>query len=172
MAIDDPYCDVTDVRSIMTIKRSQLDDETLKTIIFDAMSHIDSGLASMYKTPFNLPPHPHVPEKIRWITATLAKCISHNREYDQGEPNETDVGKNCYDRIEQQLEDLRNCAAGLVYHDGTTVPRTGVCPDDSPDPGDDYIPILSNTINDRAIFSLRDIKDRYRRDLDDSARQF
>lgn len=171
MAVDDPYCNVADVRSIMAIKQSELDDETLKTIIFDAMSHINSGLATMYRTPFNIPPHPHVPEKIRWMTATLAKCISHSREYDQGEPNETNVGMNCFDRIEQQLKDLRECKSGLVYNNGDIVPRIGECPDDSPGP-EDYVPILSNTINDDAIFTLHDIKDPYRRDFTDTTRQF
>ena len=154
-----PYCTAIDVRAIMLLQKSELDDPTLTTIIAKAQSDIDSELATMYDVPFNdVAVHPDIPEKIRWITAEMAKCIAHNKVYDDGEPNETDSGDICYVRVQAQLKRLRICEAGLVYHDGSPVPRIGDCPEDSPGPENQGGGgVLTNTINDDAIFSLDDI---------------
>ena len=155
------YCKKEDVKALTTFKRGEISDPQVESIIGKAKADIDASLSTMYNTPFdNVAVHPKgVPEKIRWLTAEKAACIIHFREYDEGEPNQTDYGKNCHDRVEAQLKQLRECAAGLIYPDGTEVPRIGDCPQNSPGSGTAYVPIMSNTINDAAIFSLDDITD-------------
>ena len=157
------YCSADDVRSLVQAasKKSIISDSELLTNISKAQADVDSGLSTMYDVPFsNITTHPKgIPEKIRWLTAEKAGCIVHTKIYDEGQPNQTDAGKTCHDRVEAQLDRIRRCLEGLTYTDGSNVPRIGDCPDDSPGSGSDYVPIMSNTINDRYIFDTYDIKD-------------
>jgi len=143
------------------MKSDEIKDAAVITLISKAMADIDAGLATMYDVPFNdVAVHPKgIPEKIRWITAEKAVCIAHFKLYDSGEKIETNYGRNCHDRIETQLSNLRKCLSGLTYSDGSPVPRIGDCPDDSPGPGASVITIKSNTQNDPYIFDLNDVRD-------------
>lgn len=155
------YCNSNDVRVICAIQKSEVSDEQISSIIGKAMADIDSGIGSMYNVPFNdVVKHPKgIPEKIRWMTAELAKCIIQSREYDESEPNQIGTTQSCYARVNAQISALIKCDASLTYPDNTPVPRIGDCPDDSPSGEQGYIPVMSNTINDDAIFTLDDITD-------------
>ena len=143
------------------IQESELDNSSLNTMIGKAMTDVNSGLQEMYEVPFNdVAIHPKgIPEKVRWLTAEIAKCIAMEALYDDGEPNETNVTSGCFRRTAAQIQALIDCEAGLTYLDNTPVPRIGDCPDDSPGGGQGYVPVMSNTINDDAVFSLDDIVD-------------
>jgi len=156
-----PYCTDADVRTLSPFKKSEINETEMQNIIVAAISYIDKGLATMYDVPFDdVVVHPlGIPEQIRWLTAEKSKCLCHHKLFDDQEPNETDAGKNCNDSIDEQLQRLRDCDDGLTYPDGSEVPRTGNCPDDSPGPGNNQTVVKSNTQNDPYVFDLQDIKD-------------
>ncbi len=156
------YCSKDDALSLTTMRDSEVGD--VETNIEKAEADIDSALGSMYDTPFDdLTAHPlGIPPKVRWLCAELTACILHTKNYDQGEINETDHGRTCYDRVFAQVRALVTCNAQLVYTDGTEVKRIGKCPEDSPGDGTTGAP-LSNTLGQDAIFSLNNITDKNRK---------
>ena len=155
------YCSKNDALSLTTMRESEIED--VPSNIEKAETDIDTALGAMYAVPFdNITIHPKgVPPKVRWLSAELTACILHTKNYDQGEINQTDHGRNCYDRVMAQIRALVNCEAALYYTDGTEVARIGKCPEDSPGHGQTGAPI-SNTLGQDAIFGLNDIVDKNR----------
>ncbi len=150
------YCSLADSRRLFPVRGDEISNDDVNANIEKAEYDVDSGLAPMYDVPFDdAVKHPKgVPPKIRWLSTDLVVCILHSRLYDQGEINETDYGSRCYSRVNKQIADLVNCEAGLVYTDGTIVPRIGKCPQDAPTSANGAP--LSNTPPPDAVFSLED----------------
>lgn len=150
------YTSLADCRRLFSTRGDEIDNDDVNAVIEKAEFDVDSGLAPMYDVPFSdAVKHPKgVPPKIRWLSAELVVCILHSRLYDQGEINETDYGGRCYARVNKQIADLVNCEAGLVYLDGTIVPRIGKCPQDAPTSANGAP--ISNTLGDPVIFTLED----------------